>query len=59
MQGTCPVSSMASKDNVFFLLGALAMEVVVVVVVVVVEEEDDDDDDDDAALVGKALVSCR
>jgi hypothetical protein len=49
---------MASKDNVFFLLGALAMEVVVVVV----EEEDDDDDDDDdddAALVGKALVSCR
>tara|TARA_B110000090_G_scaffold197676_1_gene235873 strand:+ start:2219 stop:2368 length:150 start_codon:yes stop_codon:yes gene_type:complete len=49
---------MASKDNVFFLLGALAMEVVVVVVVVV-EEEDDDDDDDDAALVGKALVSCR
>ena len=56
MQGTCPVSSMASKDNVFFLLGALAMEVVVVVVVVVVEEEEDDDD---AALVGKALVSCR
>ena len=55
MQGTCPVSSMASKDNVFFLLGALAMEVVVVVVVVVEEE----DDDDDAALVGKALVSCR
>ena len=52
------MSSMASKDNVFFLLGALAMEVVVVVVVVV-EEEDDDDDDDDAALVGKALVSCR
>ena len=53
------MSSMASKDNVFFLLGALAMEVVVVVVVVVVEEEEDDDDDDDAALVGKALVSCR
>ena len=49
------MSSMASKDNVFFLLGALAMEVVVVVVVVVEEE----DDDDDAALVGKALVSCR
>ena len=44
------MSSMASKDNVFFLLDVLAVEVVVTV---------EEDDDDDADLVGKALVSRR